>query len=174
MIQWLLALSFFLHLVATIVWLGGLALMTIVVWPEARTFIGRQDQQGVVLSYLDRLRKRFYPLANLSLIVLLATGLFQMDKNPHYDGLLQLTNDWTRAILLKHVAVLGMLVIGAIMQWGVLPALERTSLLAQRGEEAEKSAEDLERLRKRERQLTMINLVLGMLVLLFTAMATSI
>lgn len=170
MIQWLLTLSFFLHLIATIVWLGGLTLMTLVVWPEARSFIARKDQQGVLLAFLDRVRKRFYPLANLSLLVLIATGLFQMDKNPHYDGLLQITNDWTKAILLKHVAVLGMLIIGGLMQWGILPALERASLLAQRGLESP----DIERLRKRERWLTLVNVILGLMVLLFTAMATSI
>ena len=170
MVQWLLALSFFLHLVATVVWLGGLVLLTLVVWPEARNLLARQEQGEALLALLDRLRKRFYPLANLSLIVLIVTGLFQMDKNPHYDGLLQLTNDWTRAILLKHVAVLGMLVVGAAMQWSVLPALERASLLLRRG----KDVPDLEQWRRRERQLSALNLVLGVLVLFFTALATSI
>src|SRR5258708_5482420 len=166
----LLALSFFFHLVATIVWLGGLVFMIIIVWPETRTLIARQDQSGALLDLLDRLRKRFYPLANLSLVLLIVTGLYQMETNRHYDGLLQLTNDWTRAILLKHVAVIGMLVIGAIMQWSVLPALERVSLLARRG----KDSPDLERLRRRERQLSALNLTLGIVVLLFTAIATSI
>jgi uncharacterized membrane protein len=170
MIQWLLAFSFFLHLVATVVWVGGLLLLTLVVWPEARALLARQDQSGLLLDFLDRLRKRFYPLANLSLVVLIVTGLFQMDQNPHYDGLLQLTNDWTRAILLKHVAVLGMLVIGVAMQWGVMPALERATLLVRSGRESP----DLDRLRRRERQLTALNCVLGIVVLIFTAIATSI
>jgi len=168
--DWLLALSFFLHLVATVVWIGGLTLLTVLVWPEARALLSRSDQSGALLDFLERLRKRFNPLANLSLIVLIVTGLFQMDKNPHYDGLMQLTNDWTRAILLKHIAVLGMMVIGAVMQWVIIPALERATLLVRRG----KDAPDLERLRRRERQLTALNFVLGMIVLLFTAVATSI
>ncbi len=168
--DWLLALSFFLHMVATVVWLGGLALLTLLVWPEARALLARSDQSGALLDFLDRLRKRFNPLANLSLVVLIVTGLFQMDKNPHYDGLMQLTNDWTRAILLKHVAVLGMMIIGAVMQWVIVPALERATLLVRLG----KDAPDLERLRRRERQLTALNFALGMIVLLFTAVATSI
>ena len=168
MIQWVLAISYFLHLVATVVWIGGLVVLSILVWPEARTFIDQRD--NVLLAFLDRLRKRFYPLTNLSLIMLIVTGLFQMDRNPHYDGLLQLTNDWTRAILLKHVAVLAMLILGVTIQWGVLPALERAVLLAQRGKESP----DLDRWRRRERQLTVLNVILGLLVLLFTAIATSI
>lgn len=169
MIQWLLALSYFLHLVATVVWIGGLLLLTLVVWPEARALLARQDQSGLLLDFLDRLRKRFYPLTNLSLVVLTVTGLFQMDQNPHYDGLLQLTNDWTRAILLKHVAVLGMLVIGLAMQWGVVPALERATLLVRNGRESP----DLDRLRRRERQLTVLNCTLGIVVLILTAIARS-
>ncbi|MCC7450915.1 MAG: CopD family protein [Anaerolineae bacterium] len=168
--DWLLALSFFLHLVATVVWIGGLALLTVLVWPEARALLARSDQSCVLLDFLERLRKRFNPLANLSLIVLIVTGLFQMDKSPHYDGLMQLTNDWTRAILLKHIAALGMVIIGAVMQWVIIPALERATLLVRRG----KDAPDLEQLRHRERQLTALNFVLGMIVLLFTAVATSI
>lgn len=168
--DWLLALSFFLHLVATVVWIGGLTLLTALVWPEARSLLARADESGALLEFLERLRKRFYPLANLSLVVLIVTGLFQMDKSPHYDGLLQFTNDWTRAILLKHIAVLGMLVVGAVMQWVVMPALERATLLVRRG----KDAPDLERLRHRERQLTALNCGLGIIVLLLTAIATAI
>jgi uncharacterized membrane protein len=170
MVNWLLALSYFLHLVATVVWIGGLVVLPFVVWPEARAIIARSDQGGALLSLLDGVRKRFYPLANFSLVVLIVTGLFQMDQNPHYQGLLQLTNDWTRAILLKHLAVLGMLIIGIIMQWGIMPALERAALLVQRG----KDSPDLGRLQRRERQLTLLNCGLGIVVLIFTAIATSI
>jgi uncharacterized membrane protein len=170
MIQWELALSYTLHLVATVVWIGGLVLLPLVVWPETRALISRSDQSGALLGLLDHLRKRFHLLSNFSLVVLIVTGLFQMDKNPHYDGLLQLTNDWTRAILLKHVAVLGMLVIGVVMQWGLVPALERASLLSQRG----KGSPDLERLQRRERRLTVLNCGLGITVLILTAIATSI
>lgn len=174
MVDWLLALSYFLHLVATVVWLGGLVLMSVLVWPEARTLLARREQSGILLDLLDRIRKRFYPLANLSLIVLIVTGLFQMDKNRHYDGLLQITNDWTRAILIKHIAVLGMLVVGVVMQWSVLPAQERAALLARQGKTAPIAKLDLEKLQRRERQLTLLNSILGILVLLFTAIATSI
>jgi uncharacterized membrane protein len=166
----MLALSFFLHLIATVVWIGGLFVLTMLIWPETRALAERSEQSAVLLDLLDRVRKRFYPLTNLSLVVLIVTGLFQMDQNPHYDGLLQLTNDWTRAILLKHVAVLGMLLVGVTMQWGVLPALERAALLVRHGKESL----EIERLRRRERQLTLLNFILGIIVLVFTAIARSL
>src|SRR5947199_8041127 len=37
---WILALSYWLHMIATIVWVGGLALMALVVWPGARAALG--------------------------------------------------------------------------------------------------------------------------------------
>lgn len=169
MTNWPLALSLFLHLIATVVWLGGLILASLLLWPEMRTLLARSAQGGVLLEFLDRLRKRFYPIANLSLFVLIVTGLYQMDKSPHYEGFLVFANDWSRAILLKHIAVVGMIGVGALMQWAVLPALERASLLASRGHDPA----DLERLRRRERRLTALNGVLGVVVLVCTAIATA-
>ena len=32
----LLALSYFFHLIATVVWIGGLVIMSVLVWPEAQ------------------------------------------------------------------------------------------------------------------------------------------
>ncbi|MCC7206204.1 MAG: CopD family protein [Anaerolineae bacterium] len=169
--DWTLALSFALHLLATVVWIGGLILATALVWPEVRAAISRNGENASLLDFLDRLRKRFNPIANLSLLLLIVTGLFQMDKSPHYDGLLVFQNDWSRAILVKHVAVLGMVGVGVLMQFGVIPALERATLLASRGKE--QGTADLERLRRRERRLTALNATLGVLVLVCTAVATA-
>ncbi len=170
MAQWVLAVCYFLHLIATVVWIGGLMLMVLVVWPAARSALSAQDNSGTLLRFFEGLRKRFTPFANLSLIILLVTGLIQMTLDPHYDGFLQITSDWSRAILFKHIAVIGMIGTAAAMQWGVAPALERATLLTQRG----KDAPNLPTLQRRERTLTTINLLLGVIVLLFTAIATSV
>jgi hypothetical protein len=84
--------------------------------------------------------------------------------------LLQIDNDWSRAMLVKHIAVIGMIGVGALMQFGVLPALERAALLAARG----KDQGELERLRLREQRLTALNLSLGVVTLACTAVATAI
>lgn len=144
--------------------------MVIVVWPAARAALAAQDQSGALLGFFEGLRKRFTPFANLSLIVLVVTGLIQMSLDPHYDGFLKISSDWSRAILLKHVAVIGMIITGGLMQWGVAPALERATLLARRGKETP----ELPALQRRERALTTINLGLGIVVLFFTAIATSV
>lgn len=163
-----LALSYFFHLIATVVWLGGIVLLVLLVWPEARRTL---NENPTLYAFLNRLRKRFYPLTNFSLLVLLVTGMFQMPADPNYEGILDFSNDWSRAILLKHVAILGMIVCGLAVQYSVVPALERTSLLLEHGKG---DTTEYERLRRREVRLTWVNVVLGILVLAFTAWATAI
>lgn len=168
MSQSLLAISYFFHLIATVVWLGGLATMTVLVWPEMRRVLA---DNPALLSLLTRIRKRFSPLTNFSLVVLVITGFVQMAADPNYDGVLQFTNEWSRVILLKHVAIAGMVVCGLVLQYGVAPALERASLLLERGKG---DPGEWERLRRREVRLTWVNVGLGVLVLAFTAWATAI
>lgn len=171
-LNWLHIISLICHLLATVVWIGGLLIMTFLLLPEVRAMLEKQQdsERRLLFSLLDRLRKRFYPIANLSLGVLLVTGLYQMAQSPFYEGVMQFNNDWSRAILIKHIAVIGMVGVGAVMQFGLIPALERSILLMSRG----KPAPEIEALRRRERRLTVLNAVLGVLVLVCTAVASSL
>lgn len=166
----LLVISLILHLVATAVWIGGLLLMSFIVFPESRKLIENREGGAILTEFLDRVRKRFHPMSNLSLLVLIVTGLYQTSVNPNYKGLLEFTNDWTRAILWKHVAVVGMVMIGGVMQWGVIPGIERAALRLKAG----RAAPELMSLRQRERLLTAINCALGVIVLIFTGIATAL
>ena len=163
-----LAISLFFHLLATVVWIGGLVIITVLVWPEARRVLA---ENPAAYQFLTRLRKRFMPLSNLSLAVLLVTGLFQMTADPNYEGVLQFANEWSQVMLLKHLALVGMVICGVALQFWVAPALERTSLLLEnhKGDPA-----DWARLRRYEVRLTWVNVILGILVLGFTAWATAI
>jgi uncharacterized membrane protein len=163
-----LALSYFFHLLATVFWIGGLALLVILVWPESRRVL--QNTPGLY-QLLTRVRRRFLPLSNLSLAVLVVSGLLQMTGDPNYEGVLQFTNDWSRVILLKHIAIAGMFICGLALQLWVAPALERVTLLAERGKE---NPSEWERLHRVEVRLTWANLALGVLVLAFTAWATAL
>jgi uncharacterized membrane protein len=161
---WVLALSYWLHMIATILWVGGLALMALVVWPSARAMLGPGPE---LASLIRRLQQRFSPLAWGSLAVLTATGLTQMAGNENYTGFLRIDNPWAVAILVKHLAIGGMVLIGLYMQMGLQPALARLALLEARGH----AAPEAERLRRRELNLTRLNLACGILVLGFTAIA---
>lgn len=164
----ILAISYFFHLVATVVWLGGLMILTILVWPEARKTLETHPQ---LYAYLSRLRKRFVPLANFSFAVLLTSGMIQMAGDPNYLGVMDLGNAWSVALLLKHVVIVGMVVCSVALQYAVAPALERTSLLIERGKI---TRDEWDRLRHREVTLTWINNGLGVLVLVFTAWMTAL
>jgi uncharacterized membrane protein len=168
MSQPLLAISLFFHIVATVVWIGGLVTLSALVWPEMRRTM---SEQPALYTLLTRLRGRFMPLSNLALATLIVTGLFQMTADPNYDGVMQFNNEWSRVMLLKHLAIVGMALSGLMLQYSVIPALERASLLAERGKG---DAAEYARLRAREVRLTWLNVGLGALVLAFSAWATSI
>jgi uncharacterized membrane protein len=163
----ILAISVFFHLTATVVWVGGLLLTVLLVWPEVRRALQHSSE---LYQLLHRLRLRFTPLGNLSLAVLIVTGLVQMSLNPNYDGLMQFNNSWSRVILFKHIALLGMIASGAVLQLWVFPALERASLLIERGKDRD-STDEYERLRRQEVRLTWLNAGLGLAVLAFSAWA---
>ncbi len=162
---WLLAASYFFHLIATVVWIGGLVTMALVVWPGIRRAVTDSAAFGRAIEAIDT---RFRPLSNISLVVLLLTGFVQMNANQNYKGLLSITNVWAGAILLKHVSIIGMIAVGAVMNFGIQPALRRNAMLAANGvaTEAEEAV-----LRKRLDRLARANLILGVLVLALTAVA---
>lgn len=168
MSQSLLAISYFLHLIATIVWIGGLVSLAAFVWPETQRALANNPG---LYGLLTRLRKRFMPLADFSLVVLVFTGLAQMTADPNYDGVLKIDNEWSIVMLLKHLAIGGMLVTGLILRFIVAPGLERAGLLLVRGKG---DSAEWERARRREVRLTWLNVLLAIAVLGFTAWATAI
>lgn len=159
------AISLFFHLLATAVWIGGLLITTLLVWPEMRRTL---ETSPALYTLLQRIRKRFAPISNFALAVLITTGLTQMSLSPHYDGFMTFENTWSRVMLAKHLVIVAMVVVGLILQTVIFPALERTTLLLER-EKGDKVA--WEALRRREIRLTWLNVVLGVCVLGLSAWA---
>lgn len=162
---WVLALSYWIHLLATAVWFGGLALMFIAAWPAMRRGVLAENQ------WFD-LQRRFLPWANISLLLLLLTGLLQMTNDVNYSGFLRIDSVWAGALLLKHIAFFGIVLITVYMQGVLYPTMKRLELLSvARSDEAQAGHDQL---RKREGRLLWINLVCATAVLLFTAVATAV
>lgn len=157
-----LALSLFVHLTATAIWIGGLLITSIMVYPEIRRVL---DNSPDLYQFLSRLRKRFYPISNLSLVALIVTGLFQMTADPNYDGFLTFDNTWSRILLVKHIVIVFMAMLGLALQYAVAPALERTTLLLEKGKAQDTSQAEFESLRRREIWLTWALALLGLSVL---------
>ena len=160
-----LALAYWLHIVATVTWIGGLVALSVLVIPAAR----RTLQPGDYAALLDRLQAGLQRIGWLSLAVLIATGMFQMSAHPAYEGFLTISNAWAVAILIKHIMVGFMVLTGAYLTWGIMPSLRRMALLRAAGQNLD-AAKDLA-LHKRESRVLTINLILSILVLLLTAIA---
>ena len=163
-----LTLSLFLHIGATVIWIGGILLLTFLVVPELNRALA---EQPALHQLLRRLRKRFTPLGNLALAVLVVTGVLQMSTDPNYEGLMSFNNRWSQVLLVKHLLLIVMAASGLILQLAVAPALERTSLLRERGRG---DAEEWRRLRGRERRLTWLITALAVLILAASAWLTAI
>lgn len=155
----ILTVSYWLHLLATVVWLGGLAAMALLAWPALRQETLSSNQ------WLD-MQKRLLPLANASMVVLWISGFFQMTQDVAYSGFLVLDSTWAWALLLKHIAVIGMTALGLFMQLRVYPQMERVKLL-------KNSEAELTSLATQELRLLRINLGCAAIVLLFTALMTA-
>ncbi|HBX70273.1 MAG TPA: hypothetical protein DEH25_13075 [Chloroflexi bacterium] len=162
---WALSIAYWMHMLATVLWIGGLAALTLLVLPAARKAL---DPQAYA-DFLVALQKRLDPLGWFSVILLLASGMLQMSSNPNYGGFLTIDGVWASAILIKHLLFGLMLVVSSYITWGLLPALRRAALLKSHGKEAA----DLESLQKREIFLLRLNFFLGVFVLLLTAIARS-
>ncbi len=157
-----MALIYWLHLLATVTWIGSLAAINLLILPASIRTLKLVDQ----LSFIAALQKRLEPLAWFCMGLLLATGLFQLSANPHYDGFLSTSTQWSLAILVKHSLGVIMAVVSAVQTWEVLPSIQR---ILMRKETAK--ADELARLQRRETILMRTNLILSALILAATAFA---
>jgi uncharacterized membrane protein len=119
------------------------------------------------LVFIEAMQKRLEPIAWFSMSLLLATGLFQMSVNPHYDGFLSISTQWSLAILAKHLLGVIMVVVSAIQTWEVIPAIRRAIIKSKKS----RNTEELDSLRRREILLLRMNFGLSILILLATAFA---
>jgi uncharacterized membrane protein len=164
---WALALVYWLHMLATVVWIGGLTAVVLLVIPAGRRSLNAE----AYASLLGDLQRRLDPLAWFSLVLLAGTGLIQMSANPNYEGFLTFGNRWAVAILLKHLVFLAMTGLSAYLTWGVLPGLRRLALRQARYASAGENDPAAARLQEREVLLLRVNLALGIVVLALTALA---
>ena len=141
---WVLTVSYWIHLLATVTWLGGLVLMAVVAWPAVRDqFMSEEQWVG--------LQRRFTPFINGSLVLLWITGFLQMTADPNYEGFLA---------------------IAIYIQWRIHPALARLAMLEKK--HPAMAAADREKLSIHEIRLVRLNLICASAVLFLTAAATAV
>ena len=161
--SWALALTYLLHMLATVTWIGSLASISLLILPAMRRSLDPETQ----LIFLEAMQKRLEPIAWFSMSLLVLTGLFQMSVNEHYDGFLSVSTQWSLAILTKHLLGIVMVVVSAIQTWEVIPAIRRAIVKSKKS----RNTDELESLRRREVLLLRMNFGLSILILLATAFA---
>ncbi len=162
---WLLVFSYWVHLLATVIWLGGLATMGLAALPA-------MQRQTLQANQWLQLQMRLIPWANGSLILLLVTGFVQMTNDPNYSGFLNIDGLWAGAMLIKHIAFAGMVGLGAYLQGRLYPAMQRAALLAT--QQAKAAEGERRKLQRQEIRLLRFNLICALVILFCTAIATAV
>ena len=148
----LIALSTWLHTLATIGMIGYFVFASLIYLPVFE----RQMQANELCELLERVSDRLRPLFAGSLLTLLVTGTYLMMINDKYLGLGHFFgNLWSSLIVIKHVLVLPFLALAIFSERAYLKQI---------------SDEKPDALKKFRSALS-INMILGLLILLLTAIA---
>lgn len=135
----------FLHLLATSVWIGGMAFLSLVLRPSAHV----------------NAVKRFSVIGWACLLVLLVTGYIKTPERMFFDF------SYSPAIFLgvKHVLILLMLLVSLAVTVHIVPAMQKNA-----PGQGEAATTAFLRCQKRLNAFSLANLVLGVLVLACASM----
>jgi uncharacterized membrane protein len=162
---WILVFSYWIHLLATVVWFGSLVLMALAAWPALH-------KGALAANSWLTLQKQLTPWANMSLVLLLITGFVQMTNDANYSGFLTIDSTWAWAMLVKHLAFGLLAVLTVYLQFGLYPAADRIALLADKRPNLAQAEQN--KLAQREKQVLWLNLICAAAILFCTAMATAV
>jgi uncharacterized membrane protein len=148
MSQILISVSYWLHALATVVFIGHFVLL-------AGIYLPALSKNGPALSEIS---KRSRPWMYAALIIFMVTGIYLMLVDPNYMGIGNFGNFWAVMMLVKHILIVAMIALGfwynAILRVGPL-------MLSNNPEQA------ITRFRKYNNVMA----TCGVLVLLLTALA---
>jgi uncharacterized membrane protein len=156
------SLSYFLHILATVVWIGGIVMILLVILPSATTAL----ESAPKTKLMTEITRRFTPMANISILVLVATGIVIAFHQEKFSGLMDFNNSWSVITLVKHVLVALMIIIHFYRGLILNPKIGRLS--------SERNDSQVTRLQRFSLDLVKTNLVLGMMVLLLTGISSSL
>ncbi|MGQ9632179.1 MAG: CopD family protein [bacterium] len=155
-----------LHLLATVIWIGGMAFYVLVLIPSLAAI--DPPQRGRLLGVLI---KRYAPIAWGSVILLIVTGVLITVNRAALDALSR-TAPYRIVLAIKHVIVLAMVAIGAITSFVIGPKLMAPPPKPEEASSGPPPAgppPEVMKLQRRSATLGNINLALGVIVLLLTA-----
>lgn len=134
-----------IHLLAAVLWIGGLAVLVLGLRPALQVAVPDEDRRDQILAAIHR---RFHLLAGVSAVVLFASGFMMMATDEHFEGIGRYAALWPKLMAVKHLLFAGLL--------AVLVVSRRT-----RGP-------------KPDRDLIDLSLMLGVAVLVLTGLLTAV
>lgn len=150
MSQILIALSVWLHALATVVFIGHYLLLSTIYLPVLA------KNNGVALSEIS---KHSRPWLYASLVIFMLTGIYLMFADPNYLGVGDFGNFWSIMMLVKHLLIVAMIALGfwfnALLRVGPMMSSNNNAALGIR----------------RFRLYSNLMTISGILVLLLTALA---
>jgi len=158
----LLSVANWLHLAATVTWLGAMVTNMFVLMPAAKESL----EPPVMGRFMGSFMKKFRPLVYQCIIALSVTGVIMMLLNKHYLGAFDFGNLWTWVLLVKHVLIVIMVII-VVYAFEVLAP--RVGKLAAAG-----PSPQLAQLQKLQMKIATAGLVMALFVLLLTSIITAI
>ena len=150
MTELVLIFSYWLHLVATVVWVGGIIFILFVAIPSARQVLGAEAGR-----FMGDISKRSTPLANYSILLLAVTGIVLAGLRKQFTGAGSFENHWF--MTLKLVFVFSMVSIHFYRGSILAPRIMRTVSETDKGV-----------LQKLSINLVKLNFMLALLVLLLS------
>lgn len=150
MSQTLVALSYWLHAMGTVIFIGHYLLLSLIYLPVLST------ADGTILSQISR-RSRVW--LYVSILVFAVTGVYLTFVDPNYLGIGNFGNPWAILMLVKHILIVAM--IGMGFWFNVI--LRVGPLMSSNTGAAEALA--------RFRQYSNLMAITGVLVLLLTAVS---
>ncbi len=146
----------FLHLLATVTWIGGMIFMTLVLFPS-QTAID-PGQRGKLFGAIV---KRFLIIVWASIIILLLTGLYKTPQsmlfNPEVRFGLWLT--------IKHIVILLMIFFGLLITFVLSPKLRKLA-----PKPGEQPSQEFIKTQKNMTLVARTNMTLGIIVLFCVSM----
>ena len=151
----------FLHLLATVVWVGGMGTNILVTLPSIREVL----EPAVSGRFIGAIMKRFRLIAYLSIVTLILCGVLLTLLNENFVGG-PFDNTWSQLILVKHIFVAA-LVLLTVYSFEIFAP--KVAKLAAKGPSPE-----LLKAQKLQLRLASTGFVLGLVILLLIAIALSL
>ena len=158
-----LGIASWFHLVAAVVWMGGIIMLLYVVWPAMGQVLGLSAERNRIAYGIVR---RFTPISMSAIAVLTVTGSYMMLMDENYLGMLNLGNIWAKLLLAKHILFVVMVVAAIYIGFVINPRIGRG---LEEGSPRRSFGSAI-----RQRNIARLNIILIILILLLTGMLTGI